>query len=281
MDRKQICMYTSIYKGRSSAREIIESAVEFGAGGVELMNFCDELNAPRPQAAKELCRMARDQGLAIPCFSAAADMTTDAENAVETLRRYAEICAEEKIPLLHHTIALDLGAWRLTEEQREERFLRCVEPVLRLGEFARSLGVETVVEDQGFIFNGVRNCLRLSELSGEKIGLVADVGNILFVDEKGEDFIRAAGRRLRHVHLKDYRITKAPLHEGSYTTLKGNYLTDCEIGTGDVNYKEITAAFAEAGYAGMYALEVAAVEDRAEVERVFCRMEGERWEERS
>lgn len=267
--REQICLYTPVYSDRSSAEEIIERAARHGVGGVELMNFCEELSTPDRAAAARLGRLARENGLKIPCFSAAADIAAD-PGVVDTLLRYAEICAELGIPYLHHTIALNLYGYGMTEEEREETFLRCVEPALRICEYAASLGVRTLIEDQGFVFNGKENCLRLCALSGERIGIVADTGNILFYDERPEDFIRAAGKRVCHAHVKDYCFSATPfLEEGGYQTRLGGYLRDEDVGRGCIDFAAVKQAFAEIGYAGMYAMEFATANEPAAVDRAI------------
>ncbi len=267
--REQVCLYTPVYSNRSSAEEIIERAARHGVGGVELMNFCEELSTPDRAAAVRLGKQARANGLRIPCFSAAADIAAD-PGVVESLFRYAEICAELEIPYLHHTIAMNLQGYGMTEGEREEAFLRCVEPVLRICDYAASLGVRTLIEDQGFVFNGKENCLRLCALSGGRIGIVADTGNILFYDERPEDFIRAAGTRVCHAHVKDYCFSPTPYGEGEcYQTRLGAYLRDEELGHGCIDFVAVKQAFAEIGYAGMYAMELASAKEAAEVDRAI------------
>lgn len=254
--KERICLYSSLHCGRSSSREIITDAAALGVGGVELMNFCDELRQPDRAAARQLGAYARSLGLAIPCFSLAADVYADPAGMTDYVLRYAEICAELEIPYLHHTVAISISAFDLTEEQRRERFDRCAEHVLRIGERARALGVRTLIEDQGFVFNGVESCLSLCRLSGGEIRLVADIGNILFVDETPADFIRTAGDLICHAHIKDYSRQSTP-HEGctSYRTRGGQYIADTELGCGVVDLPAVKAAFDSIGYTGMYAME--------------------------
>ena len=269
ISREKICMYTPVYSARASAFEIIERAVAHEVGGVEFMNFCEELSTPDREMAKKLGKTARAHGLKIPCFSAAADIYADPAPMVEMLSRYIEICSELEIPYLHHTIALGLDGYSLTEEEREARFSACVEHVLYLCDYAAARGVRTIIEDQGFVFNGQRNCMRLCALSGEKLGIVADTGNIMFFDEKPEDFIRAAGSRICHAHIKDYLVSSRPFEGECYQTRLSNYVKDCEVGTGAIDFAAVKQAFVDVGYDGMYAMEFATVRDAAEVERVL------------
>lgn len=272
MKRSDVCLYTAICSEVSSAEEIIGYAEKLSVGGVELMNFCRELKQPDMAEARRLGAMARERSLKIPCFSAAVDFLTKPD-AVQTLQGYAQICSELEIPYLHHTIAKDFTVWDLSDREREDRFQRCLEAALDLCDYARSLGVRTLIEDQGFVFNGAENCLRLCGLSDEKIGIVADVGNCLFVDEQPEDFIRAAGKRICHAHLKDYLVTGEPHPQRkSYRTKGGKYLTDALIGEGSIDYAAVMEAFRRMNYQGMYALECPGIRTIEEANRILDRI---------
>lgn len=252
--REKICLYTPVVCGDNSMKTTIREAARLGVGGVELMNFCDELRTPDMEAARQLADMARGYGLAIPCFSVAVDILSDPDVAVAKVKAFADICSALEIPLLHHTVASDFRCYDIDDAERERRFGFCAEFALSLADYATSRGVRTVIEDQGFVFNGVKNCDRLCTLSGEKIGIVADTGNIMFFDQKPSDFIRAMGDRVAHAHLKDYRLSKTP-SDKCYTTRLSNFLTDVMIGEGNADFSDVMQAFAEIGYDGMYSLE--------------------------
>ncbi len=270
IERENICLYTPVYSNRSSMQEVIERATTHEVGGVEFMNFCEELSTPDMAMAKRLGKEVRARGLKLPCFSVAADIYTDGRAAVDMVLRYAEICSELEIPYLHHTVAFGLDGYSLTDEEREGRFNACVEAVQQLCDQAAGLGVRTLIEDQGFVFNGAKNCLRMAALTGGRLGFVADTGNIMFYDERAEDFIRAAGPYICHAHLKDYLLQDHPFEKGEcYRTRLSHYVQDCELGAGVVDFAAVKAAFAEVGYRGMYSLELNGVRDAAELERVL------------
>lgn len=269
IERERLCAYSSPYPGRSVARKIIEFAAREELGGVELMSFCEELGTPDRAAARELGKMARGAGLSLPCFSVGIDAIAHPDESLRRLRGYAEICSELEIPLLHHTIALDFKCGRLPVEERERRFAIGATVALSLAEYSATLGVKTIIEDQGFVFNGIAGCDRLCRLSDERIGIVADFGNVLFVNEAPEDFIRAMGPRIRHAHIKDYSTEAVG---AAYTTADGTVIHDCEIGTGMLDLDSIFTTLDEVGYRGSFGIEFAAVKDQNEVKRVLDRL---------
>ena len=67
--REKICFYSSMYPGVSSAEMIINCAEKFEVGGVELMNFCQELSTPDRAVARALGKRAKERDL---CFPASA-----------------------------------------------------------------------------------------------------------------------------------------------------------------------------------------------------------------
>jgi sugar phosphate isomerase/epimerase len=105
------------------------------------------------------------------------------------------------------------------------------------------------------------------------VKILADFGNCRFVDERIEDIAVSLVGGIKHAHIKDYRVTGAPLPDKkSYKTRKGSYLTDCEIGIGDVDVAGSIAALEGAGYGGMYSLEFARLSDDGEPQRVIERL---------
>lgn len=271
----RICFYSSMFRGRSSAVEIINCAADFNVGGVELMSFCDELKTPDMQMARKLGAMARERGLALPCFSVAVNLAGDDRDArFEWLRGYAEICSELEIPYLHHTIIPGLNPAALASGLESE-IKRGIEMALRMNECAATLGVKTIVEDQGFAFNGVGGFGALRSASGGRIGTLLDIGNIMFVDERAEDFGRAYADSIVHVHIKDYKILDTPPADPenrAYTSRGGKYILPAEIGTADVNLPAVAAILRDVDYKGYFAMEFERVKDMAEVERVLGRM---------
>lgn len=273
--RERVCFYSSMFRGRSSAWQIARYAAERGMAGVELMNFCEEFRTPDMAAAREIGSYLRAEGMTVPCFSVGTNLVgEDASSRLETLKGYADICAELEIPYLHHTVALYLDRESVAGREAE-LFGRGVAAALEICEYAARRGVKTIVENQGFIFNGVNNYSRFIKETDGKIGAILDVGNTMFLDERAESFYPHIASVTRHVHIKDYALTDAPhTTRPSFKTAGGAYLTDCEIGTGAVNLEAIAAALAKEGYGGAYSMEYAPyVEDGDEVTRTLGAVE--------
>ena len=253
--RERVCFYSSMFKGRSSAEEIIGEAIRRGVAGVELMSFCDELREPDMAVARELGRRAKSAGLVLPCFSVGISLTdSDGEEQLEKLKAYADVCAALEIPYLHHTISSGLTPPPC--EELEDRFRIGCEMALRINEYAATLGVKTLVEDQGYVFNGVKNYRRFRDVTEGKIGTLLDVGNIMFVGERAEDFLAAFSDSICHVHLKDYLVSSEPIPEKrAYHPSESTYLIPVNFGEGDVRFDLVAKGLCDADYHGYFAME--------------------------
>ena len=270
INRKRICFYSSMFEGRSSAWEIAEFAVKKGVGGIELMNFCDELESPDMTEALKIGKYAKENGLSMPCFSVGVNLYSEKSRRerIGMLRAYADICAALEIPYLHHTTISYLEPEKLTKPT-DEMIKIAVDASLEVAEYANSLGVSTIVENQGFVVNGIENYGAFIEGTDNRVGVLLDVGNMMFADENAEKYSYAFADRARHVHIKDYIKSET----GSHRTKSGNYIEDCEIGIGDIDLNKIVTKLETSGYNGFYSLEFVGVKDEAEVDRVLSRME--------
>ncbi len=268
--REKVCFYSSMFPGRSSAWEIARYAAKRGAAGLELMNFCEELNRPDMAVAREIGAFAKANGLALPCFSAGINFAAgDTREKIERMKGYVDICEALEIPYFHHTVVLPLEK----PADFDAAAKIGIEATAEINEYAARRGVKTIIEDQGFVFNGVKNYDLLMKGVNGKLGTLLDVGNIMFVDERAEDFLDAYAEKTVHVHIKDYKLTDAPIPgQTSYKTLGENYLTACEIGTGDINFEKIADGLRGIGYSGYYSLEVENVSGEDEIDRVLQRM---------
>ena len=123
-------------------------------------------------------------------------------------------------------------------------------------EYAKKLGVQTIVEDQGYVFNGIDNYRKLRELSGADIGVLLDTGNSYFVGTAAHDFAEEFKSLIRHVHLKDVMLTGKPLTAMNIRLIDGSYYNECLFGEGSVDFDRIAKALSDVNYNGYYSMEL-------------------------
>jgi sugar phosphate isomerase/epimerase len=252
--REKICFYSPIL-GIKNFTDLIKLGGEYGVHGIEFLNY-GEMATPDLAAARELKKLAKERDLAFPCFSVGIDLVGEhrAENIVK-LKKYADICADLEIPYLHHTVAGRFaGGYKPGEI--EQYFSEGVEATCEIAEYANKLGVKTLLEDQGFVVNGVEGYGKFRAAANNCFDTLVDTGNIYFADETAGAFAEAFAFCTRHTHVKDYYITKEePVGVRSYLSKDGNYISCAVANDGDVDYDRVKAALKKAGYNGLYSVE--------------------------
>ena len=258
MDKQNFCLYMPPLSSITTYREMVDYAAAHGVTKLETLNILD-LSTPDPEVAKDLKVYADSKGISFPCVSVGLSLGDDArEEAIEAVKRYADIAKILGSPYLHHTIALNFSEPQKIAENFELFYARGIAAVREIYDYARTLGIRTIYEDQGFLFNGRSTFARFLKEVERDVGVVADFGNIQFVDENVEAFIPAFADRIVHVHAKDYAVTPGNSREiesGEYTSRGGNYLKGCLIGQGSVHTEAAFKALQAMGYKGFVALE--------------------------
>ena len=256
--KNNFCLYMPPVSSIHSYREMVDYAVSHGIQKLETLNILD-LGAPDLEAARELKAYADEKGITFPCVSVGLSLgDEDREEAIETVKRYADIAKVLGSPYLHHTIALNFSEPQKIADNFEVFYERGIAAVREIFDYAATLGIRTIYEDQGFLFNGKSNFARFLQEVDRNVGVVADFGNIQFVDEHVEAFIDAFRDRIVHVHAKDYVVTAGgsrDIEPGEYTSRGGNYLRGCLIGEGSVHTEAAFRVLQDIGYHGPVSLE--------------------------
>lgn len=228
---------------------------ELGFDGIEPL---DDPALYTPETAAALRKALDANGLRTCCYSVYATLTgPQAEATEQRLLRCAELCAVLGSPYLHHTLIGPIAPVPADRTFAPGVFEEVVERAGRIAQYAASLGVRCIYEDQGFYFNGIDGLQRFfAAMEPHAPGFCADVGNCLFVDELPQGLIDAFRERTCHVHLKDYHYQTQPLTGFAevYRSFGGNYLADAYPGEGILALRECVQKLGPA-YDGFYALE--------------------------
>lgn len=258
--RERLCVYSSPVPSINLHAKKIDAAKKFGMGGAELFNN-GELCRPDEAAAEKLKLYADEAGIKIPCLSAYADFSDTKTDTVESLKGYARVAKKLGSRYLHHTIIPEWSDPDKVLPRKRELYEIGIKGVREVYDYAESLGVRTIFEDQGYIFNGVEGFGNFLADVNRDVGVVADFGNICEADETAEEFIKAFSDRICHVHLKDMLVTEDnPNNLSSMRSLGGRFIREVLPGTGSVNIKGALALLKEINYDGYFGIEYGAKE---------------------
>jgi 3-oxoisoapionate decarboxylase len=98
----------------------------------------------------------------------------------------------------------------------------------RIAPRAAAAGVSVAIENHQDFTSA--DLMELCLAAGDAVGITLDTGNSFPVGEAPLDFARTVAPRVRHVHLKDYRVQ---------LTEEGYRLVRCAIGDGAVPFREL------------------------------------------
>ncbi len=262
---KKIAFYAPPFPGMKSYYDVIDAAEKYGLSAVEgFTNF--ELQTPDVKEAEKIKKYADRKNIKTPCMSAFMDLAEEgSRRMIERAKGYAEVAAILGSPYLHHTIVGEFSNPNKVLPQKEELFKRGIEAVREIYDYAEKLGVKTVFEDQGYIFNGVEGFGRFLDEVDRDVRVVADFGNIYQSKDGIEDFIKAFSEKICHVHIKDVHITADNVKGTGLETISGEYMNEVEIGTGDIDFALAIDLLKKAGYDGYYSIEYTAPEDNSPI----------------
>jgi len=211
-----------------------------------------DLATPDPDAAILIRNEAARLGVELPCLSMLANLTGEGRFAeIERLRQYAQLAKLMNIPLLHHTIYPPL----LPQDARPAKALaeEAAAAAREVYDFAESLGVRCVYEDQGLTFNGVDGFGAFYDALRRPAGVVLDLGNVAFVGEKPAPFAAKYLDRIVHVHVKDYFINRAV--PARYELADKTKIAPAPLGEGDMQLASALRLLKSSGYRGWLMLE--------------------------
>ena len=252
-----------------------------GLNAFELYSGKD-LATPDPAVARRVREEAEKHNVTLPCLSASFNLCGEKGKwAAELLMRYAECAREAGVPLLHHTLYRELNpdAWLPSYEDAVEEL---VPRVREIYDYAASLGVQCVYEDQGHVINGVERFGGFLKALDRPAGVVLDLGNTVFAGETADAFAAAFGDRVVHVHVKDFcvRPYDEPGSGCKYRLKNGLGASPAILGEGDTRMLDALEILHRHEYKGYYMLECDAIRDaRAEFPehyRVLCSAIGDR-----
>lgn len=254
---KRIAAFAPTGNGQSYV-QMLEIVKKLGFGGLELYQY-DDLKTPDPDVAKRIAERAAELDMTIPCLSIGADLSgSDQAAQMERVKQYIQVAEAAGAPYIHFTTAPYMQ--HLRDFVPLGKLIRRVAPAVKaLCDFAGEHHVGCVVEGQGYYINGTEPLEQLLEaVDHPNLGIVADLGNLLCVDEQPERFVGWFAPVVHHVHIKDMVVQAKPTDEPGVrwtATKHGAYLHRTELGEGIIDIERCLRILAAAGYQGNFSIE--------------------------
>jgi len=264
---KRLAFYMPPHKHIKSYYDMIDCAVDMGVTKIEGFAFF-EFETPDIDEAKKIKEYADSKNITFPCFSVYNCLThSGVQKSCEKLKKYADVAKILGSPYLHHTLVAEFKYPERVLPQKDELLEKGINLAKEVSAYAESIGIKAVYEEQGYIFNGIKNMDILVHELGDEPCVVTDFGNIFQSGENITDFIKYFIDKTVHVHVKDLVIND---DDSGLKTLDGKYTHSTEPMTGDVDVLKNISLLEELGYKGDYAIEFGNdEEDTKAIERVL------------
>ena len=269
---EKIDMNFTMYTGFSQmlhekgGEKTAEYAAGMGFSSVEMFadaRYVEDNPIPDTAKAKIVRDVLAQRGLSVACYSVFANVWEQKEH-IDAMLRMVDIASELGAPFFHHTM-LPWTTLRTVAPEYHEAIKVAVEAAACVADYADRLGITCIYEDQGCYINGVEGFRGFwSEMKKrcKNVGICGDLGNIMFVNEKPENFLEAYVDDICHVHIKDYLRKEAEMSPGRYwlQAEDNNWLRDTMVGSGEVDFEACMKILKNAGYKGAFALELGHLE---------------------
>jgi inosose dehydratase len=214
-------------------------------------------------------KMAEDAGITLTAFCAHANLldpaSPDIYGTTEIIKaiRLAHLLEIKHVVTTEGDPKTDFGH-NLTPE---ERMFSIREKLYTPIKWAEELGIELLLETHGIVTDSVENMGNLLDALGHEdtVGICLDTGNSWLGGAEPIEYVKAFGKRIKHVHWKDMPAD----WEEKRGTLYGCGMAIIALGDGIIDLPPIVKALQDVGFDGATTLEIAGPDNvKRSVERL-------------
>jgi hexulose-6-phosphate isomerase len=250
---RSVISYWSIAGGLENTRPIGEAMDEAKAAGFDGIELAvGETGVLTPATDQRTCEsireLARAKGLALETVATGiawgcSPTSTDAAVRERSLKLHAE--ALQRVAWVGAKAMLYVpGAVAIPWDPSygpipyDHAYAWAKEGIKRLAGVAERAGVDLCVENvwNGLFYSPLEFAELIDGIGSPRVGIYFDCGNVLGYHQHPPHWIRILGKRIRRVHVKDYKKSV------------GGLAGFCDLLEGDVPFADTMAALREIGY---------------------------------
>lgn len=250
--------------GALKAGDVMKKAKEMGFSGIEYAGLWVPEGMTPVAYAKELAAEAQALGMTITGYSVGGNfLCADPEAEAERLKKEVDVAYALGAKRMRHDICYGPlpGGYRSFEKNL---------PILIKGarsvtEYAKELGIQTMVENHGFFCQDSHRVEMLIDgVNSDNYGALIDLGNFLCADEDPGRAVGVLKSYAFSVHCKDFYYHDGetePKGSNWIFTRGGNYIKGAAVGDGIVPVAKCLRILRASGYDGPVAIEYEGAED--------------------
>lgn len=243
---------------------LCQKAKEIGFTAIEFTDIDPALAGAKTeqQAALHIKEVCGELGLSILAYTVGANFMQDPEEGYAHVCRKLDVAATLGAPLLRHDASFALKD--LSRYTWEDGIRDMAPAIRRCADYAQSLGIRTMTENHGFIYQDPERVLALIQaVDHEYFGWLFDIGNFSVVDRNATEALPLAMPYIFHVHAKDMILKPGDIlpPAGFNRSRGGNFWRGTALGHGQIPVAKTLIALKNAGYSGAVSLEFEGPED--------------------
>ncbi|MBQ7040350.1 MAG: sugar phosphate isomerase/epimerase [Clostridia bacterium] len=252
-----------IRQGKMTQFDTVAKAKELGFDNIEFTELAPPEGVTQIEFAKQLKAEAERVGIEISAHVVGGNLARaneeDLMNEVERLKGCVDVAFALGAKFFRHDVM-----YRYDEFRSYNDALPSIAKGARMiTEYAETLGIKTMTENHGTIFQDPDRMEQLIYAVNHKnYGLLLDMGNFLCADVQPDIAISRVGNLAFMVHGKDFKVHNfyERTTEG-YTTRAQNKLVGVSVGEGDAKTEQAIAILKNYGFDGYIDVEYEGTDD--------------------
>lgn len=254
--------------------DCIKKAKEMGYDAIEICGILAEDGFSDEEYAIYLKETAEKLNMPVSNYTFGADLVRESDEGVkdeiEKVKLQLNLARLVGAKSVRHDAMYNVGRYKTFQNA----LVPVANAIREITEYAKGLGISTMVENHGFFCQDADRVERLiEEVNHENFSLLVDMGNFLCADEKPEISVGRVAHLAGFVHAKDFHIKNAyepDPGKGFFKSRGGNYLRGAILGQGNVPVKQCLDILKKAGYDGYVSVEFEGVEDPLYALEIAC-----------
>ena len=257
-----------VQSGEMTAFSMLAVCKQMGFAGIEYAGFTPHDASSPLEYAQKLREESQRLNLPIVNYAIGADFLNgsggDLQAEIRRTMQQVDIAHALGAPLMRHDATAGFAQGTRGFRGVEDVLGRIAQGCKQVSEYAKGLGIRTMVENHGYFMQDSTRVEKLvNAVRDDNFGLLVDIGNFMCADE---DPVPAVGRSAPyafHVHAKDFllKTPEAQPGAGFFPTRGGNLLRGTIVGHGIVPVRACLNALKSAGYDGYVAVEFEGLEE--------------------
>jgi sugar phosphate isomerase/epimerase len=249
----QWSLWQELREGAISIPQFIEGAAKRGFKSVELLDYQFDESPDAVEAALGTCRR---HGVRVCAYGIRNDFASPffGEQIRQGNRVKSGLATAQALGARVMRVFGGRVAEGLSFDEAEARMIEALHMAI---DWAEPRGIRLALENFGQLCGRTDQILELVRAIGDHgLGVAADLGNFLLVDEKPVESVQRLGTLISHVHLNDFELTEQPPDDVRVlSTPSGLCYMGTTIGKGAADVRGVLAALEKIGYDGYVSLE--------------------------